>query len=205
LQKKQTDEISASDAPINGLVLRSAQGRENCAQFWIMRGGEMTIVKWVHQADGNWAWTNSTDVFGTAYVSGGKGCFSWSGKGIHRYLLRAKFDCAQDACLATEKVFPLEDEGLEEWFESKNGGYFWKGDRVVVYVRQAEPNHWYAVRHDGKVLGRRGAVVWFGTAVEACKAVHKERYTPTHPDPFAATDENWCWVKLPKKDCQRQA
>lgn len=27
------------DAPINSLVLRSAQGRKNCAEFWIMNGG----------------------------------------------------------------------------------------------------------------------------------------------------------------------
>ena len=27
------------DAPINGRVLRSALGRENCAEFWITHGG----------------------------------------------------------------------------------------------------------------------------------------------------------------------
>lgn len=167
----------------------------------------MNIVKWVQQQDGNWEWMSSNaDVLGTVYACDGKWHVNWTGRRNSGYWsLPAKFDCAHDACLAAEKEFPLKDEYFEEWFESKNGGYFWKGVGVVVYVRQFQPNGWYAVRNDGKLLGRQGAETFFATPVGACNAVQKERYTPTHPDPFAAGADDWCWVKPTSKDYRRRA
>jgi hypothetical protein len=152
--------------------------------------------------DGNWVWVcRDGRVFASVYATD-EG--TWRTQWRLRQQLSAEFECAEDACLAVEKWWPPEDDHCEEWFESKKSGYFRKSHREVVYVRQAKQG-WYAVHHDGKLLGQSGCISWFATAAEACRAVHSEEHTPVDLDPFAAAAEGWRWLKLSNKDREEQS
>jgi hypothetical protein len=147
----------------------------------------MKIIKWTTQPDGSLAWIDGDHALAKVYATDGV----W-----HTTVLYADFPSALDACLAAEKYWPYMDRVFLGWLESKNGGYFRKyAIGKAVYVRRATDG-WYAVRPDGKVLGRGNNASWFATTEEACAAVEKERYTPVDADPFVNTQDQWRWFKV---------
>jgi len=117
--------------------------------------------------------------------------------------LERGFESADDACLAAEKCWP-PDYGCDgAWIETKTRDYFRKmGKKLVLHVRQIN-SRWYAVRNDGKVLGKGSAMAWFATAEDACRAVEQELNTLVDADPFRDTNDRWCWIK--PKDNKRAA
>jgi hypothetical protein len=157
----------------------------------------MKIAKWVEQADGSFAWVIDGRTLGVVHTVDGPWHTKWYGEysdGGYS-LLRDDFRTAYDACLAAEKHWPPSSRQFNGWLESKNSGYFRKfTNGRAVYVRKAADG-WYAVRTDGKVLGKGEKVSWFTTAMDACAAVEKELYTPVDADPFVSRPENWHWIK----------
>jgi hypothetical protein len=149
------------------------------------------------QSDGNWAWVcpNCKLAIVSATEHG-----TWVSEWLRRDggigVFSKEFYSAEDACLATEKYGPPRDKLFNGWFESKVGGYLRHFKGKPIYVRKTEQG-WYAVSNDGRLLGQRQRVVWFGTAEEACKAVDREWCTPVILDPFSA-DDHWCWIKHKK-------
>ena len=88
------------DAPINGRVLRSAQGRANCAEFWIRIGVDANMSeKWIENSKGNWVWVSSDRLRATVYgTHDGMWGAIWNGAVDGRpRRLKAKFECAEDA------------------------------------------------------------------------------------------------------------
>lgn len=158
----------------------------------------MKIVKWVEQVDGSFAWIIDGRALGSVHTVNGRWHPKWYGEwsdGCY-WLLRDDFPTAHDACLAAEKHWPPSSRHFNGWLESKNGGYFRKfTNGRAVYVRKAADG-WYAVRTDGKVLGKGNGVSWFTTAMDACAAVEKELYTPVHADPFVNASDQWRWIKV---------
>jgi hypothetical protein len=158
----------------------------------------MKIVKWVEQADGCIAWVSGGHTLGKAYPVDGVWRTSWYGEPGSKsgcLTLLDGFSTAYDACMAAEKRFPSPVWSFSGWLQSKNGGYFRKFNKRTVYVRKTE-NGWYAVQTDGKLLGKGGGVSWFATAVDACQAVEKEKYTPIDADPFVNTCDQLHWIKF---------
>jgi len=161
----------------------------------------MKIAKWITQTDGNLAWVSGDHELACVYAADDVWRTKWFGEprsGGGFTMLSDDFPSAHDACLAAEKCWPPPDEYFGGWLESKNGGLFRKfTNRRAVYVRKADDG-WYAVRTDGKLLGRGSDMSWFATAVDACRAVEKELYAPVDADPFADTRDQWRWMKFAK-------
>jgi hypothetical protein len=152
----------------------------------------MRIFSLVTKDAAKWVWTCANkELASVQFTEDGMWRVSWpGGNGVTR-MLKDEFECAEDACLAAEKSWPRDGE----WCESRAGGYFCNYGNSTFRVRRAQTGHWYAVRSDGKVLGRNGKVSWFATELEACRAVFAERHTPVDPDPFAVPNETWRWLK----------
>jgi hypothetical protein len=161
----------------------------------------MKFVKWVEKDNASWLWKSGSDIFATVDYVGCKWRAHWESPARG---LAEKYDCAEDAFLAVEKWWPPSDVWVQAWFESKRGGYFRKFGRTVIYVRQTGRG-WYAVRNDGRLLGKTRCVSWFATASEACNAVDKEWITPVDRDPITTTNDCWSWIKLAKQDGKGQA
>jgi hypothetical protein len=155
------------------------------------------IVEWFGIGESTWLWVRHSDGRIMAEVSyNGNGFYraEWLADGNAAKRMLKDFDCPEDAWSAMEKWWPPHGKDYQAWFESRNGGYFRKFGRTVVYVRQTKDG-WFAVRYDGKILGEHRAT-YFPTAEEAFRAVHKERNTPRDPlDPR----RGWRWF-LPDED-----
>jgi hypothetical protein len=153
----------------------------------------MKIAKWIKQRDGNWAWVCQNDKLATVSITE-HGTWEWSCPYLEGGVTSGtSYHSAENACLAAEKHAPI---GFDCWFESKLGGYLRPTNGNPIYVRKTEQG-WYAVRADGRLLGRRQCMVWFGTAEEAFKAVERRRCTPNILDP-SSTDVIWCWIRYTK-------
>jgi hypothetical protein len=160
----------------------------------------MKIAELAKQSDGRFAWIMGDRTVAEVYSVNGVWHSRWLGEledsQWHRLL--QEFPCAHDACLAVEKLWPPQDQYFGGWLESKNGGYFRKFAKAgTVYVRNAEDG-WYAVQTDGKLLGKGKNMSWFATAMDACRAVEKEKYTPVDADPFVNNRDQWQWIKFRK-------
>ena len=155
----------------------------------------MKVASWIGYADGNLSWVCDDRPIARVYAVNGLWRTEWFGeRGQHRRILSEDFQSAHAACLAAEKHWPPSDQYFAGWLESKNGGYFRKFDRGAVYVRKGNTG-WYAVKTDGKLLGKGDSVSWFATAMEACRAVEQEKYTPVDADPFKNHSDEWRWLK----------
>ncbi len=177
------------------------------------------IVKWEPQPDGSIVWCTDGRALARAHCdSRGRWHGEWFGERatsefrwfedergqLHREWfnhprgarLLDDFASARDACLACEKQWPPSDRHWGEWFESVRGGYFRQfGKPHRVYVR-SDADGWYAVRHDGRVLGKAGKVVRFATTEQTMAAVEQEHCTPDDADPFRDKSKDWCWIKV---------
>lgn len=161
-----------------------------------MKEGKMKTIKWTTQPGGSLAWIDGDHTFAEVYPVNGFWRARWPSSDYQgTCLLPAEFPCANDACLAVEQNWRPPIMFRDQWLESKNGGYFRRSGRTTFYVRRV-PQGWYAVRTDGKVLGRGGDVSWFATAEQACGAVQKVLYTPVDADPFVDTRDQWRWIKV---------
>jgi hypothetical protein len=151
----------------------------------------MKIFKLVKKGTDTWVWSCANSILASVHSTrDGMWRVSWPRQNATT-MLKDEFECAEDACFAAEKWWPRDGE----WCESRAGGYFCNCGNSTLRVRRAQTGLWYAVRSDGKVLGRNGKVSWFATGLEACRAVFAERHTPVDSDPIAAPREVWCWLK----------
>lgn len=178
------------------------------------------IAKWEPQPDGSIVWCTDERVLGRVHADdrglwrrqwfGEHGASNWelfpdSYGQLHRNWvnhpvwarpLRDEFPSAYDACLACEKSWPPTDRYFPEWFQSVPGGFFRQFAKIGrVYVRQHQ-HGWYAVRPDGRVLGKVGNVAWFSNHLDAMAAVEQEMHMPVDADPFRDKSDDWGWIRV---------
>jgi hypothetical protein len=57
------------DAPLGGLILRSAQDRQKRACFWITKGKQMSDCGWRETGNGNWVLPGVEGIEATVYAT----------------------------------------------------------------------------------------------------------------------------------------
>ena len=149
-----------------------------------------SIDRWIENSKGNLVGIDGGDVRVTVY-SNDDGTWSaiWNEPAGETRWLNGKFDSADEAQEALELA---ECEGPhsqrwrpkdDEWISSKKGGFHRKVGGMIVSVKRAKSNSWYAVKI-GALLGENGSPSWHPTAEAACRAV----------DEFDAGIGPWQWI-----------
>jgi hypothetical protein len=150
-----------------------------------------TIERWTVNSNGNWVGVDGGGVRATVY-SNRDGTWSaiWNDAPGETRRLNGKFDRADEAQEALEiaeregphsqRWRPRDDSWVER---KKGGGYYREVKGMIVSVKLAKSNSWYAAKQ-GALLGENGSPAWHPTAKDACRAV----------DEFAAGTGRWQWI-----------
>jgi hypothetical protein len=123
------------------------------------------IIHWREAKNGSRAWQSSDELVG--FVPRSSKDTWWACDANYEQISEQEFASAYAACLAVENSFASAGKSFAGWLESVTGGYFRqfaRGQRV--FVRKADRG-WYAVRRNGRVLGKAGNVAWFANYEEA--------------------------------------
>src|SRR5437762_7957641 len=113
-----------------------------------------TIERWIENTNGNWVGIDGGGVRATVYTNkDGTWSAVWNGAPGETRRLNGKFSRAEEAQEALEladregpgsqKWRPRDDE----WIERKKGdGFYRKVNGVIVSVKLAKSNSWYATK-----------------------------------------------------------
>jgi hypothetical protein len=155
-----------------------------------MRVDMSTIEKWIQNNNGNWVGIDGGGVRATVYVnSDGTWSAVWNGEYGDARRLNGKFDRADEAQEALE-IADREGPGSQkwrpkdhEWIPRNKGGFHRKVNGMIVSVKPAKSNSWYAAKQ-GAILGENGSPTWYPTAEDAQRAVNE----------LAAGTKRWQWI-----------
>jgi hypothetical protein len=152
------------------------------------------IIRRVQQPDGGAVWSLGDIVVASVSADeAGEWRVLWRLEACSQRSLVDRFSSPHSACLAAEKFWPARLLGA--WVESADGGYFRQFGASRVYIRKTDQG-WYAVRKDGKVLGRAAQIVWFARGSDAFAAVEREHCTPFDADPFHDNYDRYAWLTI---------
>jgi hypothetical protein len=158
------------------------------------------IIRREQKPDGGAVWTSGDSVVASVSANeAGEWRVSWRPEtGFEQFSIQRS---PHSACLAAEKFWPTRGFG-GAWVETAEGGDFRHFGTWRVTIRKIDQG-WYAVRQNGKVLGRAAQVAWFAHASDAFAAVEREHCTLFDADPFRDLSDRHMWLTINRRGAAR--